>query len=52
MAVHHILKNGKQVKDIGGHVVKMADCRGLYLLLDTFKQQPPEGGTKREGRAS
>lgn len=34
MSVIHILKDGSQVKDITGHVVKMDDAGALYSLMD------------------
>lgn len=33
MRVIHILKDGSQVDDITGHVVKMEDARSLYCLI-------------------
>ena len=33
MAVYHVLKDGSTVKDITGHVVKMADAETLYRYL-------------------
>ena len=33
MAVFHILRDGSQVDDITGHVVKMEDAEELYRFL-------------------
>ena len=37
--VRHILKDGTEVKDITGHVVKMDDARAVYVLLDHIKEK-------------
>lgn len=39
MAVKHILKNGKVVKDITGHVVKMEDAVNVYTLMRRINEQ-------------
>lgn len=35
--VKHILKNGKEVKDIKGHIVRKEELKALYLLIDKMK---------------
>ena len=35
--VKHILKNGKEVKDITGHIVRKKDVPSLYELLKKRK---------------
>lgn len=39
MSVVHILKDGSRVKDITGHVVRMADARPLYDLIDCINRE-------------
>lgn len=34
--IYHILKDGTQVEDITGRVVKMSDAEPLYTLLDSI----------------
>ena len=36
--VRHILKNGKTVSDIRGHVVKEQDAKTVYALLDIINE--------------
>lgn len=39
MAVIHILKDGSQVPDIRGHVVRIADAEPLYRFLHSINQK-------------
>ena len=39
MAVIHILKDGSQVSDITGHVVRMDDAGTLYQLIDSINRR-------------
>lgn len=32
--VRHFLKDGTQVKDIKGHIVKIKDAKAAYALMD------------------
>ena len=48
MVITHRLKDGTQLDDISGHVVKMADAKPVYDLLDkinreTARQKETEG---------
>lgn len=36
MAVIHILRDGSQVDDITGHVIKMEDAKELYRFLHSI----------------
>ena len=36
MAVIHILKDGSQVDDIRGHIVKVADAELLYRMIHSI----------------
>lgn len=38
----HILKDGRQVNDIAGHVVKLEDAEDLYHFLADFKPKAKE----------
>lgn len=38
MAIRHILKDGRVVKDLGGHVVKIEDAVSAYALMDAINQ--------------
>ena len=37
--VIHILSDGKIVKDITGHVVKVSDAQTVYTLIETINQK-------------
>lgn len=39
MAVIHILKDGTQLKDITGHVIRMTDAESFYSLLDAVNKR-------------
>lgn len=39
MAVYHILKDGTQVADITGHIVKIEDAEPLYRYLHSINQK-------------
>jgi hypothetical protein len=39
MAVFHILKNGTQVDDIAGHVVRHDDVASIYELLKAITKE-------------
>lgn len=39
MAVFHVLKDGTRVDSIEGRIVKMADAKRLYAVIDTFTQK-------------
>lgn len=41
--IRHILKDGKVVTDIKGHVVKMEDAKGVYSLIDSINNKPRRG---------
>jgi hypothetical protein len=40
MRVIHILKDGSQVEDITGHVVKMDDAAPLYNMIREINRKP------------
>lgn len=37
--VYHILKDGKTVNDISGHIVRLEDANPLYQLLHRINQK-------------
>ena len=37
--VIHILRDGTQVKDIRGHIVRIADAEIVYKLMDTINRR-------------
>ena len=39
MKVTHILKDGRRVDDITGHVVKQEDCPVVYHLMDKMNER-------------
>lgn len=39
MAVIHILKDGRIVDDITGHIVKMEDAEPLYNLMQRINEE-------------
>ena len=45
--VIHIMKDGKRLKDITGHIVKMEDAEPLYNLITKINKN---GGRKNEKR--
>ena len=47
MSVIHILKDGSQVKDITGHVVKMSDAKELYTLLESINSKRSQKAAKQ-----
>lgn len=47
MAVIHILKDGRIVDDISGHIVKMEDAEPLYNLMQRINN---EYATRRDQR--
>lgn len=40
--VRHFLKDGRQVKDIKGRVVKMEDAKSIYTIIDKINEQRKE----------
>lgn len=36
--ITHILKDGKKLKDISGHIVKFGDVPEVYNLMDTINK--------------
>ncbi len=40
--VIHILKDGTEVKDITGHVIKAAEFKVLYEVIDRIQQKEGE----------
>lgn len=42
----HVLKSGKQVKDIAGHKVKKSDAPSFYDLLNRVSQEKQNGAKK------
>ena len=44
MAVYHILKDGTQLTDITGHIVKIEDAEPLYRFLDNVNHQRRKTG--------
>ena len=39
MAVRHFLKDGREVKDIKGHVVRMDDAKSIYTIIDRINER-------------
>jgi hypothetical protein len=39
MSVIHIFKDGTEVTDITGHVVRLADAAPLYQVIDTINKR-------------
>ena len=39
MIITHRLKDGTQLDDISGHVVKMAEAKAVYALLDKINRE-------------
>ncbi len=37
--VKHVLKNGKTITDISGYIVKAADAKRIYALLDKINRE-------------
>ena len=37
--IHHVLKDGTQVDDITGHVIKAEDFEGLYHVIDRINEE-------------
>lgn len=37
--IHHVLKDGTQVKDISGHVIKAADYPVLYEVVNRIQKE-------------
>ena len=37
MQIIHILKDGTELRDISGHVVKIEDAEPLYHLMETIE---------------
>lgn len=44
--VIHILRDGSQVKDISGHVVKADDVPNVYNLILNINQRATRGGER------
>lgn len=42
--VRHILKNGTELKDIKGHIVKIEDAQSVYALIEQINQKGKENG--------
>lgn len=36
--IRHFLKDGREVRSIAGHVVKMSEARGAYAALEGMKK--------------
>ena len=43
MMITHVLKDGKVVRDIQGHVVKMKEAKGFYALMDSINNKANRG---------
>ena len=39
MAVKHVLKNGKRVKNISGHVIKQNEFKALYGVINAINER-------------
>ena len=37
--VRHIMKDGQVVRDLKGHIVKMADAKEVYSLIDQMNRK-------------
>ena len=37
--IRHFLKDGREVRSIAGHVVKMSEARGAYAALEGMKHE-------------
>ena len=49
--IQHVLKDGKRLEDITGHVVRLEDCRGFYTLLDgLMKSERGEDGREENAQ--
>ena len=40
--VIHVMRDGSQVKDITGHVVKMQDAKMIYTLISKINERRKE----------
>ena len=49
MAVRHILKDGSEIHDITGHVVKMDDAQVVYALMDRINEKAKRKGVVKHG---
>ena len=47
MRVIHVLKDGSQVEDITGHVVKMEDAGTLYSLIREINRKSEQSQTRK-----
>ena len=50
MRVIHILKDGSQVEDIAGHVVKIEDAGALYNLIHAINRKSEARKTREKIR--
>ena len=51
--VRHILKDGTEVKDIKGHVVKIEDAQSIYTLIEQINRKGKGNGkhsSKKQNR--
>lgn len=49
MVILHRLKDGTQLDDISGHVVKMAEAKAVYDLLDRiYRETARKKGTEEK----
>lgn len=48
--IKNFLKNGSEVKDLTGHVVKEADAPELYRILDRIGKGGTDGSKDRSVR--
>ena len=37
--VRHVLKDGKEVKSISGHVIKIDDAQSIYQIIDRINER-------------
>ena len=42
MMIKHFLKDGTEVKDVKGHVVKIDQAKSIYALLDQINNKQKE----------
>lgn len=53
MRVIHILKDGSEIEDITGHVVRVEDAGALYKMIrDINRKSDGKENPKRSGRAT
>lgn len=48
--IKNFLKNGSEIKDLTGHVVKEVDAPELYRILDRIREGGADGSKDRSVR--